>query len=228
VCDLLTNPRRLEQKYQDGGGLGTSLQDIDNLRVEGRKLQHGLERIIDSLAEGLIDKEQFTSRMTQTKSRITELDTKINADTGDADRQDQMRGLASRLRDLAANIGPHIADADWARGREMIRTLVQRIEIGTEKVMIVFRLSPDGRGAGPESIVVTLSRVCRRRRPYCCATRNHGKHARKRPRAVHHPRRLISCSRLGQPKADSTTGNWPGSPWAATNFGYDPAGLAWQ
>jgi hypothetical protein len=37
--------------------------------------------------------------------------------------------------------------------------LVQRIEIGREVIKIVFRVTPDARGSGPESIVVTLSRV---------------------------------------------------------------------
>ena len=41
----------------------------------------------------------------------------------------------------------------------MIRTLVQRIEIGLEVIKIVFRLTPDARNSGPESIVVTLSRA---------------------------------------------------------------------
>jgi site-specific DNA recombinase len=115
--------------------------------------------MIDSFAEGLIDKEQFTSRMTRAKSRIAELDAEISADSGDADHQDRMRGLASRLRGLAATVAPDLEHADWARRREIIRTLVQRIEIGPEKVAIVFRVSPDDRGSRPESIFVTLSRA---------------------------------------------------------------------
>jgi site-specific DNA recombinase len=118
-----------------------------------------LERIIDSFAEGLIDKEQFTSRMTRTRSRIAELEAKISSDSGDSDHQERLRFLASRLRELAATVGPDLEDAHWARRREIIRSLVQRIELGPEKVTTVFRLSRDGRGAGPESIVVTLSRA---------------------------------------------------------------------
>ena len=105
VRDLLTNPRRLEQQYQKGSGLGTSLQEVENLRVQRHKLQQGLERIIDSFAEGLIDKEQFASRMTRAKNRIAELGAKINVDTGDADQQERLRFLASRLQELAATVG---------------------------------------------------------------------------------------------------------------------------
>jgi len=135
------------------------LESSEDLKVQRRKLQHALERIIDGFAEGLIDKDQFTSRMTRTKSRIAEIEAKISAGTGDADHQERLRFLASRLRELAATVGQNLQDADWARRREIIRALVQRIEIGPEKVTIVFRLSPDGRGSRPESVVVTLSRA---------------------------------------------------------------------
>jgi hypothetical protein len=62
-------------------------------------------------------------------------------------------------RELATAVGPHLATADWHRRRDIIRTLVQRIEIGREVIKIVFRVTPEARNSGPESIVVTLSRV---------------------------------------------------------------------
>ena len=52
-----------------------------------------------------------------------------------------------------------MANADWHRRRDIIRTLVQRIEIGPEVLKIVFRVTPDARGSGPESVVVTLPRM---------------------------------------------------------------------
>src|SRR5216684_2707186 len=159
VCDLLTHPERLEHEYQDGGKVGASLESVETLKAQRLKLQHGLERLIDSFTEGLIEKHQFTSRMARTKSRIAELDTKIKDDARDVDRLEHLRLAASRLRELAAAVGPHLANSDWHRRRDMIRTLVQRIEIGLEVIKIVFRLTPDARNSGPGSIVVTLSRV---------------------------------------------------------------------
>jgi hypothetical protein len=96
--------------------------------------------------------------MVRTKSRIADLDTKIKDHAGDVDQLEHLRVTAKRLRDLAAAVGPHLTN-DWHRRREIIRTLVQQIEIGREVLKIVFRVTPDARGSGPESIVVTLSRV---------------------------------------------------------------------
>ena len=159
VSDLLRNPGRLECDYEAGGRAGASLDNIETLKAQRLKLQPALERLIDSFTEGLIEKDQFTSRMARTKSRIAELDRKIKDDAGDVDRREHLRLAASRLRELAAAVGPYLATADWYRRRDIIRTLVQRIEIGREVIKIVFRVMQDARGSGPESIVVTLSRI---------------------------------------------------------------------
>jgi site-specific DNA recombinase len=158
VCELLRHPERLEHEYQSSGRVGASLENVETLKSQRLKLQHALERLIDSFTEGLIEKDQFTSRMARTKSRIAELDTKIKDDAGDADQLEHLRLTASRLRELAAAVGPHLANADWHRRRDIFRTLVQRIEIGLEVIKIAFRVMQDARGSGPESIVVTLRR----------------------------------------------------------------------
>jgi len=131
--------------------VGTSLENVETLKVQRLKLQHALERLIDSFTAGLIEKDQFTSRMARTKSRIANFDTK----TKDTDRLEHLRLAAKRLRELAAAVGPHLANSDWHRRRDIIRSLVQRIEIGREVIKIVFRVMQDARGSEPESIVVT-------------------------------------------------------------------------
>jgi site-specific DNA recombinase len=129
VCDLLTDPARLGHEYQGGGRIGASLESVETLKAQRLKLQHALERLIDSFTEGLIEKDQFTSRMARAKSRIAELDTKIKDDAGDADQLEHLRLAAKRLRDLAAAVGPHLANADWHRRRDMIRTLFSGLKL---------------------------------------------------------------------------------------------------
>jgi len=80
----------LEREYQDRSRVGTSLGNVKTLKAERVKLQRALERLIDSFTEGLIDKDQFTSRMDRTKSRIADLDAKIKADAGDVDQLEHL------------------------------------------------------------------------------------------------------------------------------------------
>jgi hypothetical protein len=65
---------------------------------------------------------------------------------------------AERLRELSATFGPDLANADRERRREVIRTLVESIEIARENIKIIFRVSPNTGRSGTESIVVTLPR----------------------------------------------------------------------
>jgi site-specific DNA recombinase len=158
VCDLLRSPEKLERQFKEGGDAVASVQNAEALKVRRLKQQHALERLIDSFTEGLIEKDQFTSRMARTKGRIAELDAQIQAYSGDIDQLENVRLAAERLQELSATIGPDLLDADWHRRRELIRTLVQRVEIGKENVRIVFRLLPEAWRSGPEPIGVTLPR----------------------------------------------------------------------
>ena len=53
--------------------------------------------MIDSLAEGLIDKDQFTSRVARTKARIAELDAKIASQAAQDEQRAHVRAVMSRL-----------------------------------------------------------------------------------------------------------------------------------
>jgi len=158
VCDLLRNPEKLERDFKESNNAVASLQTAGALKAQRLKQQHALERLIDSFTEGLISKDQFTPRMARTRSRIAELDTQIQAYSGDIDQMEHLRLGVARLRELSATLGPGLADSDWHRKREVIRTVVQRIEIGHGNIRIVFRLSPDAGRSGTESIAVTLPR----------------------------------------------------------------------
>jgi hypothetical protein len=92
------------------------------------------------------------------QGRSAELDAQIQAYSVDIDQLEHVRLVAERLRELSATIGPDLLDAKWHRRRELIRTLVQKVETGKDNVRIVFRVLPDAGRSGPESIAVTLPR----------------------------------------------------------------------
>ena len=159
VCKIVRNPGCLEQKDYGTDQRVVLSANVDTLRVQRHKLQHGLERLIDSLAEGVIDKDQFTSRMNRTKVRIADIDTKIGAQAAIEDRQAQVRSVMNRLAELSTHLKSQLNDPDWATKREIIRVLVQRIEIGPTKVVVVLRLPAETSARAVEPIIVTLSLV---------------------------------------------------------------------
>jgi non-ribosomal peptide synthetase component F len=63
-----------------------------------------VERLIDSLAEGVIEKEQFTARMDRTKARIADIEAKIALHTSGEDRQAHVRSVRSRLTEISTHL----------------------------------------------------------------------------------------------------------------------------
>ncbi len=139
------NPERIELQHQKSSKARTLLGNLKILRSQRTKLQHAVERLIDSFTEGLIEKGQFTPRMDRTKHRIADLDARIRDNAGDIDQLERLQLATSRFRELAAAIGPELPGADWQRRREIIRTLVQRIDIDTEVIKIIFRVTQNAR-----------------------------------------------------------------------------------
>jgi site-specific DNA recombinase len=121
-----------------------------------------VERLIDSFAEGLIEKDQFGPRMARIKSRIADLDAKLKAYAADVDHREHLRVATNRLRELAATVGPELGRADWQRRREIIRTIVQRIDIDTDDIKIIFRENQNTRGTGSDAFAITVPRPAKR------------------------------------------------------------------
>ena len=143
VWGLLRNPQRLEHEHQRTLPVGRCTNDLETLKSQLGRLQRGVERLIDSYSEGTLDKDQFTSRLTRTKSRIAELEAKIRANAESANGGQELRSLVEHYRKVAVHLAADIEDADWDRRREVIRSLVERIEIGRETIAVVFRV-PEG------------------------------------------------------------------------------------
>jgi site-specific DNA recombinase len=134
-------------------------ENIEALDAQRQKLLRGMDRLIDSFAEGVIDRDQFTTRMDRTKARIADIEEKLRVQVSDQDQQIHVRSVMRRLAEFSSHLQSNVNDADWTTKREVIRALVQRIEIGTTSVVVVLRLPADKSTRTLEPVMVTLSRV---------------------------------------------------------------------
>ena len=142
VCGLLEEPERLEQEYRrrvappedDGRG------SVDS---QLGKLRQGLARLIDSYAEGLIEKAEFEPRIMRLRQRIAGLEEQAEQLAQAANLQYELRLILGKLETFAAQVRDGLVGADWLTQRELIRALVKRVEIGENEVNVVFRVEPD-------------------------------------------------------------------------------------
>src|SRR4029453_1592297 len=128
--------------------------------IEGQigKLRQGVARLIDSYAEGLIDKGEFEPRVTRLRHRLARLEEQRQALADEAAVQGELQLIIGRLEDFAAKLHDGLETADWASQRDLIRALVKRVEVAPNEVNIVFRIDPYPSDNDPEKKSLQLCR----------------------------------------------------------------------
>jgi site-specific DNA recombinase len=150
VCTLLEEPQRLEQEYQRRlQAPSKEGEDLAALEVRIVKVRRGVARLIDSYAEGFIEKQEFEPRIRRLRQRLADLQAQAQQITDEVARQAELRLVITRLEQFALKVSGGLAEANWSTKRELIRTLVKRVEIGKE-VNVVFRVASDPFDLGPE------------------------------------------------------------------------------
>jgi site-specific DNA recombinase len=151
VCTLLENPQRLQREYQRRlDKPNRENEDLTTTQAQLNKIRQGIARLIDSYAEGFIEKQEFEPRIKRLRQRLAELEDRDRQLRAQLTQQTELQLVITQLEDFASKLKDGLAEADWLTKRELIRTLVQRVEIGPEKVNIVFRVIPDPFESSPD------------------------------------------------------------------------------
>jgi site-specific DNA recombinase len=142
VCGLLDHPERLAEEYRRRlhAPARAKWQEQRTIEAQLGKLRQGLARLIDSYTEGLIEKHEFEPRLSRLRQRITHLEAQQQQLVDEAGLQTELRLIIGRLEDFASKVHTGLEEADWSRKRELIRALVQRVDVAHEQVHVVFRV----------------------------------------------------------------------------------------
>jgi site-specific DNA recombinase len=160
VCTLLAHPERLAEEYRRRLQPTTHAPrtPLATLEEQLGKLRQGVARVIDSYADGLIDKGEFEPRILRLRQRIAHLEEPRHQLAEEATLQTELQLIIGRLEDFAAKVHEGLEEADWASKRDLIRTLVKRVEVARDQVNIVFRVDPYSNDADPEKKRLQLCR----------------------------------------------------------------------
>src|SRR5438874_7680622 len=131
VCTLLAHPERLAEEYRRRLQPEMSAKRPPLATVESQisQLRQGVARLIDSYAEGLIDKYEFEPRITRLRQRMARLEEQRQQLAEEATLHTELQLIIGRLEDFAAKVHGGLEEADWASKRDLIRTLVKRVEV---------------------------------------------------------------------------------------------------
>ena len=160
VCTLLTHPERLAEEYRRRLQPETHAKRPPLATVEGQigQLRQGVARLIDSYAEGLIDKGEFEPRVTRLRQRLARLEEQRQALADEAALHGELQLIIGRLENFAAKLHAGLEAADWVSKRDLIRALVKRVEVARDDVNIVFRIDPYPGDGDPEKKSLQLCR----------------------------------------------------------------------
>jgi site-specific DNA recombinase len=156
VCSLLSDPDRVRREYESRSrGIrkkaGRPAEQLTRLIGSVRR---GITRLIDSYQEGFLEREEFEPRIRAAKERLAklELETKAAADR-ETEAQD-VRTAIDRLESFGSRIRDGLQEADWTTRREIMRSLIRKVEVGKEAIRIEYKVGPlpfDGAPCGGDS-----------------------------------------------------------------------------
>ncbi|KAF5304407.1 hypothetical protein FQR65_LT18867 [Abscondita terminalis] len=143
VKHLLKNPNRVLEEYRRRlSELKKSLWDqkSDLLEKQENKLKRGIARLIDSYAQEYINQEEFEPRIKAMKQSLKTIEEEKKRIFDQKKLKQELALVVTNLEDFSSNIRSNLDNAAWLTKRDIIRTLVKRIEINLEDVNVVFRV----------------------------------------------------------------------------------------
>jgi site-specific DNA recombinase len=143
VGRLLAEPARLADEYQRRlAAVRASPGAIDAALIDQQiaKLRQGIARLIDGYAEGYLDQTEAEPRIRRFKERLQALEAQAEQRQAQARQQASLQLVIGRLEEFSAKVTTGLEQLDWTGRRELIRTLVKRVEIGQDNVNVVFRV----------------------------------------------------------------------------------------
>lgn len=142
VCRLLEHPERLEQEYQRRFLQENTGSELSGLAGQIGRLRQGIVRLIDSYADGILEKMEFEPRIARMRERLKQMELQAQHLQDQASLQRELRLILGRLQDFVSTIQEGLHAVDWSTRREIIRSLVKRVEIDQEHVHVIFRVNP--------------------------------------------------------------------------------------
>lgn len=172
VVELLRHPDRLRNEYERRLDMmernEKSSFDTASLEKQRLQLEKGKSRLIDSYADGIIDKTDFEPKIQQLKNRLEQIDGQIQECRRHGVVQSELFLVINRLEEFADAVTEKLDTIDLEMKRKIVLGLVRRVEIHKDEIVVVFRVDPqpqvlDSENSNASGDGVKSMQHCRRR-----------------------------------------------------------------
>jgi site-specific DNA recombinase len=142
VSALLGEPDRIRREYerQISHAPETEPRRFQETIKEVQRVKRGISRMLDLYQEGDIEKAEFEPRYARARQRLLELESRIAELKGQIELEEGLAEVVSSFAKYATRVASGLESADWSTRREIIRTLVKRVEFCEGDIHVVYRI----------------------------------------------------------------------------------------
>jgi site-specific DNA recombinase len=155
VRQVLEDPQRVLAEWLQRGSSDGVQAELQTQRDEAATLldrvEGSLKRLLDAYESGVLELEELNRRTEHLKERRQEARNRLQEAESRLAKSVSLLAVGGRLSDFAERVAGGLDRLDWEQRRQLIRTLVARVEIGDERVTIVYRLPPPSSSGGAEA-----------------------------------------------------------------------------
>jgi site-specific DNA recombinase len=144
VCALMQDPARVMQEWSRRTSTKSARTEHDAQREHAlravRAHERTLQRLVDAYEAGAIDLDEMTTRRARTRALMLRARDDLAALEKVLAEQRELSLVVTRIEEFAKRVSHGLGALDWDERREVIRTLVARIEVAEDDVTIVYRV----------------------------------------------------------------------------------------
>ena len=150
LCEVLATPEMVVHAMERARGGHWLPQEMQARRANLRRARAGLRQQIERLTEaylaGVVPLSEYERRRRDAEARLAALDGQERELTHDTDRQAEIAHLAAHAEAFCQRVRQGLEQADFARKRELLELLIDRIVVTDETVEIryVIPVGPEG------------------------------------------------------------------------------------
>lgn len=151
VCELLREPDRVMEEWTrraaSDGVTGELRRQRDEAACLLSKQERTLQRVVDAYEAGALTLPELTVRSERIRARIKTAREELGSAESRLSDTVQLREVVGCLQDFANRVHRGLDKLSWMERRQLIRTLVARVEIHEDGATVVYRV-PAARDPG--------------------------------------------------------------------------------
>jgi site-specific DNA recombinase len=161
VRQVLQDPKRVLQEWSRRTKTDSVHAELRARRDEAAAVlanhERSLKRLVDAYEAGALDLEELTERSKRLKMHLQQARQHLAAAEEKLAENITLKAVVDRLEDFAGHVKRGLDRLSWNERRQLIRTLVARVEIDEEGATVLYRLPSMVPPAGPAGAEPTNS-----------------------------------------------------------------------